>query len=477
MTPRLVLHCLLAACFVFCHAVTAAEMPYRTAPKFALVIGNADYPGDLRLRNAAADARLIAAGLQQAGYSTELVLDADRARLFGAVGRLAERLRGGGVGAFYYAGHGVEVDGRNFLIPARTAVAERDTVLRDAFPVDYLVGRLHDSGAHLSLILLDACRNEPLAFAPRYRGGGTGFVAQQPANGMLLAYATQPGARARDGDGRHSPFAAALADWLPRPGLPIEQAIKHVMTDVMKATGGGQRPWLSTSLVGDFALVPAAGAEPMLVDAGMGRNVDGSRARGIEAETEGDARRELMQRGYAMDDAAMARAIETCDLVALALYRRAGVVLPFATPVFGSRGGSNLERPIMAGTAGLAPMLDLLAPSAADLDRRYMLTFTQAQTGEIPRFGELLDNVPPAWRPFVQPSIVKANALALAVWSGNDAAIAKLLALGADPDVGVDVLAPALRDGMPTGQLTSVQIASARSEARRLGRPLPATVQ
>jgi len=122
----------------------------------------------------------------------------------------------------------------------------------------------------------------------KYRGTqDAGFAPVRPAHGMLVAYATQPGERALDGDGANGPFALALADWLPRPGLPIEEAMKHVMADVRARTRDGQRPWVATSLVGDLALVPAPSGQPLLFQARAGVNVDGSRARAIPAADDG----------------------------------------------------------------------------------------------------------------------------------------------------------------------------------------------
>jgi hypothetical protein len=132
--------------------------------------------------------------------------------------------------------------------------------------------------------MLDACRNDPDegGFSGAYRGAGApaGFVAQKPANGMLVAYATQPGERALDGRGANGPFAQALSNWLTRPGMSIEDVMKRVMTEVRASTHDEQRPWIATSLVGDFALVPAPNTQASLMLARPGRNVDGTPARG-----------------------------------------------------------------------------------------------------------------------------------------------------------------------------------------------------
>ena len=262
----------------------AEKIEYKVAPKFAVVIGNTRYDGVLQLRNAGNDARLIGDRLQHAGYTTELLLNTDRKTLYEAIGRLSDHLKNGGVGIFYYAGHGAQIKERNYLIPVNVSLKDVGAITQQSLPVDYLIQRLKDSGAQLSVLLLDACRNDPakINFDQLYRGvAPAGFSPEKPANGMVIAYATQPGERALDGEGNDGPFALALADWIVRPGMPLEEAIKHVMADVRAKTKDEQRPWLATSLVGDFAIVPAAGQHAELVTAKNGQNVDGSIARGL----------------------------------------------------------------------------------------------------------------------------------------------------------------------------------------------------
>lgn len=257
---------------------------YLSAPRHALVVGNSRYPGAHALRNAESDARLIAARLKQAGYATELLLNANRGALFRAIGALADRMKSGGAAVLYYAGHGMEVDGRNLLLPLGAPLDQPAALAQAGLPVDFLITRLKDSGAHVSLVMLDACRNDPAQSAQgsRYRGAGAaGFAPQRPANGMLVAYSTQPGERALDGSGANSPFALALANWINRPGLPVEDVMKQVMTEVRSSTRDEQRPWVASSLIGDFALVPKPGSTARLVPARVGQtNVDGTAARG-----------------------------------------------------------------------------------------------------------------------------------------------------------------------------------------------------
>lgn len=193
------------------------------------------------------------------------------------------------------------------------------------------------------------------------------------------------------------------------------------------------------------------------------------------ALTPTDARGKLKVLGYGLDDESKAKAIEACDIDALQLYVAAKEPLPLATPAMMSRGGSNIEKPLRAKNPKLPEVLEILAAQPVDFNQRYMLTFTQAQTGEIPQFNELVASLKPALRLGLSPPVVKANALAIAVWSDNQPAIDKLLALGAAADVGVDALLPETKNGLMTGQVVTKQIASAASEARRLGRaPLAA---
>ncbi|MFZ6847726.1 caspase family protein [Undibacterium sp. RuRC25W] len=285
-----------ALCLV--RPVFAASIDYRTAPKFALVIGNTNYDGALKLRNAGNDARLLGAKLQDAGYTTELLFNTDRKTMYEAIGRLADHLNKGGVGVFYYAGHGVEIKERNYLIPVSVSLKEINIITQQSIPMDYLIQRLKESGAHLSVILLDACRNDPstLRFEKTYRGiAPTGFVPEKPANGMLIAYATQPGERALDGEGHNGPFALALANWMTKPGMILEDAIKHVMTDVRATTKDEQRPWMATSLVGHFVLVPAPNQHIELTAAKSEQHLDASLTRSQPSTPANEAKPALSQ--------------------------------------------------------------------------------------------------------------------------------------------------------------------------------------
>ncbi len=244
-------------------AHSPAGFDYARAPKVALVIGNGDYKAWPRLRNAPADAELMARTFTRLGYRTELLRNADRATFNQALGRLTDALRQGGVALFYFAGHGVQSQRVNYLLPVGAGAFDAARLPAEALPVDELLRQLRLSGAQASLVLLDACRDDPgetvaKGGAPvRWRGAAVeGFATPgRVAPGMLVAYATQPGERAQDGQDGHSPFAAALARWLPEPALPLGQALQQVQRDVRAATQDEQRPLVESTLVADFALV------------------------------------------------------------------------------------------------------------------------------------------------------------------------------------------------------------------------------
>lgn len=183
-----------------------------------------------------------------------------------------------------------------------------------------------------------------------------------------------------------------------------------------------------------------------------------------------DARGRLAKMHYGFDDESKARAIEACDLDALRLYVEAHESLPAAVPVFGTRGGSVLEKPIAALNSKLPDTLRLLAAQGMRFDARYPLTFTQSQSAAIPQFAELVQTVPVPLQLGFLPSYVHANPLAIAVWFNNAETVKTLVELGADPNVGVDAMLPELRNGQIVGGQNVRQVSSAAKEAKRLNR-------
>nr|UXE44780.1 hypothetical protein Hi04_10k_c377_00009 [uncultured bacterium] len=239
--------------------------------RVALVVGASSYVAVPHLANTLSDATEVATALRHLSFDVDLVTDPDRAALESAVRRLGERASGADAALFFFAGHGVEVAGRNWLLP----VSARPKMPRDlpfeALDLGLIFDQL-DGAARVSLFFLDACRDSPfrLQLTQGSRGAATvGMRAQQAASGSLIAYATAPGTEAADGTGPHSPFTTALLKYIEKPGLTVQQVLNAVRGEVKAATRGRQVPWESSALEGDFYFVQSHAAAPLQVAGGV----------------------------------------------------------------------------------------------------------------------------------------------------------------------------------------------------------------
>lgn len=224
-----------------------------TGRRVALVIGIGDYGTLGNLSNPPNDAKLIADALRQDGFDVDLVLDADQRKLYEAVHRLGDRIATAGPGAtglFYYAGHGIQAKGVNYLIPSHANIAREADLDLEAVKVDSVLAQMEDASASTNIIVLDACPNAP--FARGFRGAEQGLAQMEAPNGTFIAYSTAPGAVAADGAGANSPFASALAQELGQPGEAIEVVFRDVRRNVFQSTSGRQVPWDSSSLTDPF---------------------------------------------------------------------------------------------------------------------------------------------------------------------------------------------------------------------------------
>ena len=232
------------------------------AERIALVIGNAGYDAD-PLANPVNDARLMSAALRTQGFTVSESLDVGQVAIKEAIRDFGNQLEAAGqdtVGLFYYAGHGVQVDGENYLIPIDAPIEDEADVDIYGVPASNVLKTLGQAGNNLNIIVLDACRNNP--FVRSFRGRQRGLALMNAPTGTLIAYSTAPGQVAADGDGANSPYTLALARNLGRPGVPIELMFKGVRDAVLTATQGRQTPWEASSLTGpDFYLVPPQSAE------------------------------------------------------------------------------------------------------------------------------------------------------------------------------------------------------------------------
>jgi len=231
--------------------------------RIALVVGNSAYLNVPRLDNPANDARLIADTLRALGFTLVgggAQLDLDKAALDSAVQSFSHQIQGADVGLFYYAGHGVQVRGSNYLVPVGANPTRESDVDFQMVDIALVLRQMEGSGTKLNVIILDACRNNP--FGGRgLRAAGSGLAQMRAPEGTLISYATQPGNVALDGSDGNSPYTKALAQTVKRPGLDIFQTFNQVGLSVLQATGNAQQPWVSTSPIkGDFYFAGTATA-------------------------------------------------------------------------------------------------------------------------------------------------------------------------------------------------------------------------
>jgi len=222
----------------------------------ALVIGNGNYKSS-PLRNPVNDANDIAKALRSLGFTVIHKKNASQREMEKSIRDFGERLRKGGVGLFYYAGHGVQVNGRNYLIPLGAEIYEETDVKYEAVDAGRVLDAMYNAGNAFNIVILDACRDNP--FARSFRSSTTGLARMDAPTGTLIAYSTSPGKVAIDGKGRNSPYTIALLKYMDDPGLTIEQVFKKCRRHIAKATGKKQIPWESTSLTGDFYFIPERG--------------------------------------------------------------------------------------------------------------------------------------------------------------------------------------------------------------------------
>lgn len=225
--------------------------------RIALVIGNSHY-ANAPLRNPVNDARAVAEALRACGFQVTKLEDADREAMFGAVRDFGARIMQGGMGLFYYAGHGMQVKGKNYLIPVRADIRMEDEVPAQALEVDLVLAKMESARNRLNVLILDACRNNP--FARSFRSASAGLAQMDAPVGSYIAFATAPGKTAFDGSGTHGLYTQHLLANLRTPGLKVEDVFKRVRAGVLQDTNGGQVPWDSSSMTGDFYFVPSASA-------------------------------------------------------------------------------------------------------------------------------------------------------------------------------------------------------------------------
>jgi hypothetical protein len=223
----------------------------------ALVIGNGAYTTS-PLKNPPNDAADMARALSNVGFTVESGIDLTQRQMKAMIREFGQKLKAGGQGLFYFAGHGIQLKGRNYLIPVDAEITSETDVEDQGVDANLIMGLMDEAGNGLNVVILDACRNNP--FARSFRSSSNGLAQVDAPTGTLVAYSTAPGRVARDGTGRNGPYTAELLRQMSVPGLPIEEVMKRVRASLKQLTNGEQVPWESSSLVGNFYLNKAVGA-------------------------------------------------------------------------------------------------------------------------------------------------------------------------------------------------------------------------
>ena len=234
-----------------------------TPARIALVIGNSGYDDMPPLANPANDAQLMAATLRKIGFEVIERIDADLNTMQLAVFALQDRLTEAGadaVGLFYYAGHGVQIGGTNYLIPIGAEINREKDVDIEAVSANAVLANMEFAGNRVNIVIMDACRNNP--YKRSFRSAARGLAEMSATAGTLIAYATGPGDVAADGSGANSPYTLALSRAMNTSGLTVERMFKQVRNEVRTETNERQTPWESSSLTGaDFYFTPKASTE------------------------------------------------------------------------------------------------------------------------------------------------------------------------------------------------------------------------
>jgi hypothetical protein len=222
--------------------------------RIALVIGNSSYRSVPQLPNPTNDAKQMATFLKSAHFEVMTARDLTQAEMRRTIGDFARKVASKGpdtVALVYYGGHGLQVDGDNFLVPVDANIKQEADVPLQTLRLADLMNALAAVPSKARIVMLDACRNNP--FSALNKTGGHGLAMVDAPNGSIISYATAPGSEAEDGEGRNSPYTSAFLAVAREPGMPIEQAFKRVRYAVYQSTDGRQTPWESSSLTGDFS--------------------------------------------------------------------------------------------------------------------------------------------------------------------------------------------------------------------------------
>ena len=242
-----------------------AATPAFAEKRVALVIGNGAYANTTPLANPVHDAGDMVGALKAAGFDVVQAIDADKRKLDQTLRTFTEKMTGADVALFFYAGHGLQVGAQNYLVPVDAKLERERDLDFEAVKLEFVLRQMEiDREGKTSIVILDACRDNPLSrnlartMGTRSTAIGRGLAAASTGLGTFIAYATQPGNVALDGDGRNSPFTSALVKHMSSKGRNLPATMIEVRKDVVAATNGRQVPWDHSALTGDFYFQPGA---------------------------------------------------------------------------------------------------------------------------------------------------------------------------------------------------------------------------
>jgi hypothetical protein len=226
-----------------------------TGKRLALVIGNGKYINSMELANPVNDARAMKRALQDVGFDVYEYEDLNQSQMKMAIDKFGSLLKQYSVGLFFYAGHGIQSRGANYLIPVDASLQSEQQVEYDCVQADRVLGFMEAAGSRINIVILDACRNNPFERSWSRAVNGTGLAFMNAPTGSLIAYATSPGRTASDGSGSNGLYTSALLENIKTPGISILQMFQKVRQTVASKSGKQQIPWESTSLTADFFFV------------------------------------------------------------------------------------------------------------------------------------------------------------------------------------------------------------------------------
>ncbi len=234
-------------------AITTNYEFYKNEKKTALIIGNGSYKNG-PLKNAVNDALDMASLLSEKGFKVILRQDASRVEMREAIREFGNEIIEGGVGLFYYSGHGLQVDGVNYLVPLDADIQLKAEVAEECVSASTVLKVMEYSNNRINIVILDACRNNP--FRSFSRSDEKGITRMDPPHGAkqgsIVAFATAPGDVASDGEGRNGLYTSKLMKYINTPGLKLEEVFKMSRIDVLGESVGRQTPWENNSLTGEF---------------------------------------------------------------------------------------------------------------------------------------------------------------------------------------------------------------------------------